>query len=203
MKKLLFVFAVVLLASCGAGENGYASFAEAKNLYMKGDSVGALAVLEKLEKENRNFLLPYVLDGRINFFLGNYAEAERKLEYVLEKNPLDFEGVRWLSAVLIRKKEFEKGEALLERSLEKYPEEPRLLLMYAYIEGQLGKYGRAAEAYGRLFLFEEELATAHFDFALILGKSAMRERYRAELERAALLAGENHELSAAIRKLYE
>lgn len=191
------------MIACSGGERDYLSYNEAEKLYMKGESCEALMLLERLEEDNSSFLKPFVLDGRINLFLGNYDAAENKLEYVLEKNPLDFEAVRWLSWVYLRKDETEKCIRLLKSALKKYPEEPRLLLLYGNAEKKGGNHTEAAEAYRRAFLFEEELAMAHFEYALLCSGFALEEKYRCELERAALLAGENHELSEAIRKLYE
>ena len=65
----------IAMIACSGGERDYLSYNEAEKLYMKGESCEALRLLERLE-DNSSFLKPFVLDGRINLFLGNYDAAE-------------------------------------------------------------------------------------------------------------------------------
>jgi len=82
----------------------------------------------------------------------------------------------------------EKAKELAERTLEKYPEEPRLLLALASAYKKLGNFKDAAATFKKAFLFEEELAYSHFEFATIYAKSAVWNEYQRQLERAAELS---------------
>ena len=83
----------VLLISCGNAQNGrnYQAFSVAKDLFLQGNSQGALEKLETLEKQNPSYLLPFNLDGRISLFTGQYERAEERLNHVLKRSPLDFD----------------------------------------------------------------------------------------------------------------
>ena len=78
MKIIKIILLTVLLTSCNNTQNtrNYQAFSIAKDLYLQGNSQGALEQLEVLEKKNPQFFLPFNLDGRISMFTGQYERAE-------------------------------------------------------------------------------------------------------------------------------
>ena len=167
MRWIKIVLLTVLLISCRNAENvqNYQSFNVAKDLYLQGDSQGALEKLEALERQNPSFFPPFILDGRISLFTGQYERAEEKLTHVLKLNPLEFDAIRWMANLYLLTKRYEEAENLVTIALEKYPEEPRLLLLLAASYKGQGKVKEAVVTYHRAYLFEVELAYAHYEMA--------------------------------------
>ena len=177
----------VLLISCNKALD-YQAFSIAKDLYLQGDSQGALEKLETLEDKNQSFLLPFTLDGRISLFIGQYERAEEKLSHALKCSPLDFDSLRWMAHLYIITKRWEDAEKLLSIALEKYPEEPRLLLLLATSYKGQGKVKEAVVTYHRAYLFEVELAYAHYELAQLYSQFGLEKEHKKQLERASLLS---------------
>ena len=187
MKFVKIIMLTVLLASCHKALD-YQSFSIAKDLYLQGDSQGALEKLEALEKQNQSFLLPFTLDGRISLFMGQYERAEEKLAHVLKRSPLDFDSIRWIAHLYILTKRWEDAEKMLSIALENYPEEPRLLLLLAASFKAQGKVKEAVVTYHRAYLFEVELAYAHYELAQLYSQFGLEKEHKEQLERASLLS---------------
>ena len=187
MKFLKIVMLTVLFVSCHRTLD-YQAFSIAKDLYLQGDSQGALEKLETLEKQNQSFLLPFTLDGRISLFMGQYERAEEKLTHVLKRSPLDFDSLRWMAHLYIITERWEDAEKLLSIALESYPEEPRLLLLLAASYKAQGKIKEAVVTYHRAYLFEVELAYAHYELAQLYSKFGLEQKYKEQMERASLLS---------------
>ena len=68
MKWLKIVLLTVLLISCRNAEKAqdHQAFIAAKDLYLQGDSQGALEKLEALEKHKPSYFPSFILDGRIS-----------------------------------------------------------------------------------------------------------------------------------------
>ncbi len=170
------------------------SYIIAKDLYLQGDVQGALSKLEILENQNPSFLLPFTLDGRISLFIGDNERAEQKLAHVLKCSPLDFDTIRWMAHLYIITKRWEEAEQLVSIALEKYPEEPRLMLLLATSYKAQGKVKEAVVAYHRAYLFEVELAYAHYEMAQLYSQFGLEKEYNVQMERAAALSeGRVHE----------
>ena len=178
---------IVLSASCQRTLD-YQAYNVAKNLYTNGDVQGALEKLEVLEKHNPSFLLPYTLDGRINLFIGQSERAEKKLAHVLKRNRLDFDSLRWMAHLYIITKRWTDAERLTSIALENYPEEPRLLLILAASYKAQGKVKEAVVAYHRAYLFEVELAYAHYELAQLYSQFGLEKEYKEQMERASFLS---------------
>lgn len=187
MKFVKIIMLTVLLTSCNRALD-YHAFSIAKDLYLQGDSKGALEKLETLENQNQSFLLPFTLDGRISLFIGQYERAEEKLSHVLKRSPLDFDSLRWMTHLYIITKRWEDAEKLLSIALEKYPEEPRLLLLLATSYKAQGKVKEAVVTYHRAYLFEVELAYAHYELAQLYSQFGLDKEYKEQMERASLLS---------------
>ncbi|MBO7047672.1 MAG: tetratricopeptide repeat protein [Spirochaetia bacterium] len=190
MKYLKVILLAVLLISCHNAHKSrdYQAFSVAKDLYLQGDSQGALEKLESLEKENPSYLLPFNLDGRISLFTGQYERAEEKLTHVLKHSPLDFEAIRWMANLYLLTKQYEKSEKLASIALEKYPEEPRFLLLLAASYKAQGKVKEAVVTYHRAYLFEVELAYAHYEMAQLYSQFGLEKEYKEQIERASALS---------------
>jgi len=196
---LFILFLPVFLFSCST-KFDYKAYSHAKDLYIKGETEKALEILEKLEK-NSNFLLSYSLDGRISLFSGDYKRAETKLLHVLDKSYLDFDAVRWLVQVYLATARPQKVQELAEKALEKYPDEPQLLLALAVAQSKLGNRKDATTSFKKAFLFEEELAHGHFELATLYAKSAVWNEYQRQLERAAVLSDSKGDFNKSINGL--
>lgn len=190
MKYLKVILLAVLLISCHNAHKSrdYQAFSVAKDLYLQGDSQGALEKLESLEKENPSYLLPFNLDGRISLFTGQYERAEEKLTHVLKHSPLDFEAIRWMANLYLLTKRYEKSEKFASIALEKYPEEPRFLLLLAASYKAQGKVKEAVVTYHRAYLFEVELAYAHYEMAQLYSQFGLEKEYKEQIERASALS---------------
>jgi len=193
MKFIKTILLTFLLLSCHRSLD-YQSYSIANDLYIQGDVQGALKKLEVLEKQNPSFLLPFTLDGRISLFMGDNERAEQKLAHVLKCSPLDFDSLRWMAHLYIVTKRWEEAERLVSIALEKYPEEPRLLLLLAASYKAQGKVKEAVVAYHRAYLFEVELAYAHYEMAQLYSQFGLEKEYNVQMERAAALSeGRVHE----------
>lgn len=187
MKFVKIIMLTVLFVSCHRVMD-YQSYNVAKELYMQGDTQGSLKKLEVLEKQNPSFLLPFTMDGRISLFTGQYERAEQKLAHVLKHSPLDFDSLRWMAHLYIITRRWEEAEKLISIALERYPEEPRLLLLLAASYKALGKVKEAVVTYHRAYLFEVELAYAHYEMAQLYSQFGLEKEYKEQLERASLLS---------------
>lgn len=199
LKYFFLSIATILFFSCN-GKYDYQKYNNAKSLYIKGETEKALETLEELEK-NPKFLLPYSLDGRISLFNGDYKRAENKLLHVLDKSSLDYDAVRWLAQVYLSTGQSEKALELAENALEKYPEEPRLLLVLASAQKNVGKSKEAITTLKRAFLFEEELAYSHFELATIYAKFALWDEYQKQLDKAAQLSTPESSFNKSINEI--
>lgn len=187
MKFVKVIMLTILLASCHRALDQQA-YTVAKDLYTNGDTQGALEKLEVLEKRNPSFLLPFTLDGRISLFTEQYERAEEKLSHVLKRNPLDFDSLRWMGHLYIITKRWENAEKLVSIALESYPEEPRLLLLLATSYKAQDKVKEAVVTYHRAYLFEVELAYAHYELAQLYSQFGLEKEYKEHMERASLLS---------------
>ena len=190
MKFVRIVLLTVLLISCHNAQNtrDYNAFSIAKDLYLQGDSQGALEKLEILESQNPGYLSPFNLDGRISLFTGQYERAEKKLAHVLKRNPLEFDAIRWMANLYLLTNRYEEAEKLVSIALENYPEEPRLLLLQAASYKAQGKIKEAVVTYHRAYLFEVELAYAHYEMAQLYSQFGLEKEYKEQLERASALS---------------
>ena len=187
MKNLKIILLTVLLISCNEAAD-HQSYSTAKDLYLQGDTQGALEKLESLENQNPSFLLPFILDGRISLFTGQCERAEEKLTHVLRRKPLDFDSLRWMAHLYIITSRWEEAEKLVTIALENYPEEPRLLLLLAASYKAQGKVKEAVVAYHRAYLFEVELAYAHYEMAQLYSQFGLETEYKKQMERASALS---------------
>lgn len=190
MKWIKIFLLAVLLISCGNAQNGrnYQAFSVAKDLFLQGNSQGALEKLETLEKQNPSYLLPFNLDGRISLFTGQYERAEERLNHVLKRSPLDFDALRWMANLYLLTERYEEAEKLVSIALENYVEEPRLLLLLAASFKEQGKVKEAVVAYHRAYLFEVELAYAHYEMAQLYSQFGLEKECKEQLERASALS---------------
>ena len=190
MKFIKIFLLTVLLISCGNAQNGrnYQAFSVAKDLYLQGDSQGALEKLETLEQQSPSYLLPFNLDGRISLFTGQYERAEERLNHVLKRNPLEFDALRWMANLYLLTTRYEEAEKLVSIALENYPEEPRMLLLLAASYKAQGKVKEAVVTYHRAYLFEVELAYAHYEMAQLYSQFGLEKEYKEQLERASALS---------------
>ncbi len=189
MKWLKIVLLTVLLISCRNAEKAqdHQAFIAAKDLYLQGDSQGALEKLEALEKHKPSYFPSFILDGRISLFTGQYERAEEKLTHVLKINPLEFDAIRWMANLYLLTKRYEETEKLVTIALEKYPEEPRLLLLLAASYKGQGKVKEAVVTYHRAYLFEVELAYAHYEMAQLYSQFGLEKEHKEQMERASAL----------------
>lgn len=190
MKFIRIVLLSVMLVSCHNARNtqDYKDFSIAKDLYLQGDTQGALEKLEFLEDQNPSYLLPFNLDGRISLFTGQYERAEERLAHVLKRNPLEFDAIRWMANLYLLTRRYDEAEQLVSIALENYPEEPRLLLLLAASYKAQGKVKEAVVAYHRAYLFEVELAYAHYEMAQLYSQFGLEKEYKEQLERASALS---------------
>ena len=198
-KCLLILVLAVLSASCSE-KFDYQAYSHAKDLYIRGETGKAIEELEKLET-NPRFLLPYSLDGRISLFSGDYERAESKLLHVLGRAELDFDAVRWMTQVYLATDRPEEALELAGKALEKYPDEPRLLLALAHAQKKIGNIKDAATSFKRAFLLEEELAYGHFELATMYAQSAIWSEYQRHLERSAVLSDPDGQFNKSINEL--
>ena len=187
MKNLKIILLTVLFFSCHRAVDQQSYFI-AKDLYLQGDTQGALEKLESIENQNPYFLLPFILDGRISLFTGQYERAEEKLAHVLKSKPLDFDSLRWMAHLYIITRRWEEAEELISIALENYPEEPRLLLLLASSYKAQGKVKEAVVTYHRAYLFEVELAYAHYELAQLYSQFGLETEYKEQMERASALS---------------
>ena len=190
MKLIKIILLSTFLISCHNARNDrdYQAYMSAKELYLQGNAQEAMEKLETLEKQNPSYLLPFILDGRINLFAGQYTRAEEKLVHVLKRSPLDFDTLRWMANLYLLTERYEEAEQLVSAALEKYPDEPRfLLLLAASYKGQ-AKVKEAVVAYHRAYLFEVELAYAHYEMAQLYSRFGLEKESKEQIERAAVLA---------------
>ena len=187
MKNLKIILLTVLFISCSRSMDQQA-FNVAKDLYLQGDTQGALEKLESVEKQNPSFFLPFILDGRISLFTGQFERAEEKLIHVLKRKPLDFDSLRWMAHLYIITSRWEEAENLVTIALENYPEEPRLLLLLAASYKAQGKVKEAVVTYHRAYLFEVELAYAHYEMAQLYSQFGLETEYKEQMERASVLS---------------
>ena len=187
MKNLKIILLTVLFISCSRSMDQQA-FNIAKDLYLQGDTRGALEKLESVEKQNPSFFLPFILDGRISLFTGQFERAEEKLIHVLKRKPLDFDSLRWMAHLYIITSRWEEAENLVTIALENYPEEPRLLLLLAASYKAQGKVKEAVVTYHRAYLFEVELAYAHYEMAQLYSQFGLETEYKEQMERASVLS---------------
>ena len=190
MKFIKIVLLSVMLVSCHNARNtqDYKDFSIAKDLYLQGDTQGALEKLEFLEDQNPSYLLPFNLDGRISLFTGQYERAEERLAHVLKRNPLEFDAIRWMANLYLLTRRYEEAEQLVSIALENYPEEPRLLLLLAASYKAQGKVKEDVVTYHRAYLFEVELAYAHYEMAQLYSQFGLEKEYKEQLERASALS---------------
>jgi len=190
MKFIKIILLTAMLTSCHNAHHtrDYQAFSIAKDLYLQGDSQGALERLESLENQNPSYLPPFNLDGRISLFTGQYERAEEKLTHVLKRNPLEFDAIRWMVNLYLLTKQYVKAEELVSIALENYPEEPRLLLLLAASCKAQGKVKEAVVAYHRAYLFEVELAYAHYEMAQLYSQFGLEKEYKEQIERASALS---------------
>ena len=190
MKWLKIVLLTVILISCRNAEKAqdHQAFIAAKDLYLQGDSQGALEKLEALEKHRPSYFPSFILDGRISLFTGQYERAEEKLTHVLKINPLEFDAIRWMANLYLLTKRYEETEKLVTIALEKYPEEPRLLLLLAASYKGQGKVKEAVVTYHRAYLFEVELAYAHYEMAQLYSQFGLEKEHKEQMERASALS---------------
>ncbi len=187
MKNLKIFLLIFLFISCSRSIDQQA-FNVAKDLYLQGDTKGALEKLESVEIQNPSFFLPFTLDGRISLFTGQFERAEEKLIHVLKHKPLDFDSLRWMAHLYIITKRWKEAENLVTIALEDYPEEPRLLLLLAASYKAQGKVKEAVVTYHRAYLFEVELAYAHYEMAQLYSQFGLETEYKEQMERASVLS---------------
>jgi Flp pilus assembly protein TadD len=129
---IALIFCLCNLLSCNASipTSAYADYAQAVQLYMKGENKEALGRFEKLHRVYPRFTESSVFYGRALFYSEQYSEAAHCLEKVLQ-NTVNIDSAKILARCYLRLGETAKAEAVLAGAMEYSSEDPELLYLTA------------------------------------------------------------------------
>ncbi|MDX9801968.1 MAG: tetratricopeptide repeat protein [Spirochaetia bacterium] len=215
LPKTIFIILIsLLLAACSlkqADEAKYTyiskeslqKYQQAKTSYIKGDDKTALEILSSIEKESPLFTPALELTGRIHFFQGNIAEAEKHFLKAHDQNPHNINPGKWLCRTYLLKGDLNKAAAVLKMLTEASPEDTSLLILNGKIMKERQNYLEALEYYKKSFLIEDELAEAHLDLADIYASFSLDSKAAGELKKSLNILGEDHALYKSVKAVYD
>lgn len=196
---LLLLIIPCLLPSCSPERPDRAAletYAKAKSLYLERRGDEALPLLQELDFE----ALPAagLLLGKVLFFKGAEAEAERVLGKIVEKRPDYEEARKWLARLLMLRGRPKEAEKCLAEGLALDSEDSELLALMG--KARLGNkdIAGAMQYFLKAESSLERLAEAPLELADLYRGLGMREKSLVRLELALALLGRESALRRTV-----
>lgn len=197
-------FSSAILASCFASrvpDRALEDYARARDAYATGDLESAGALAAQAIAESRGFHQAEFLQGKIAFFNGDLARAERVFRALIGRYRSYNDAEIWLVRTLIEESRSTEAEARLEELLARDGGDPRLLHLMGTIRRDRDDLEGALAFYERAAAFSEELARSELERARIHHVYGQRERALAEVDRSLALLPEGSALRGAVSAL--
>ncbi len=198
----LAILFIVPLTGCGTAAAGDAASAylRAKDLYLRGRSGEALALLEG-RRTLRGFPPAAFLRGKILYLAGRSPEAESAWKDLLKIRPSHQETRKWLARLLLDDGRSSEAESVLAAALADDPEDPELLTLTGKARLRRGDTAGAVEYFTKAKTGLERAAEAPLELSDIYRAFGLRRRAAEELELAAALLGPDSALARETAEL--
>lgn len=176
-----------------------ATYARARTAFVQGDAALARTILTPLITANDQNIQTAILAGRIDLIVGETDSAIEHLERARAMEPASSDAAWWLAQSLMLQSRYTDARGVVVDALVTATDDPRLILLLADIESQLGNTDRAIELYERALSFSEQLAPAAIRLGEFYRSAGLDERARDAYERALVLLPEDSALLRVIR----
>ncbi|TGN08482.1 tetratricopeptide repeat protein [Leptospira ilyithenensis] len=171
-----FVFLCCFLSlsvifSCSDSETLEKNYLAGKDEYASGDLDSALNYLTQVDKEDSHYSDTPLYLAKIEFYKGNFAKAEERLEDVLDDPILGFQAKLWkLKAGYASGKDRKTLLALVDELLLVDSSNLDLLIISGKINAKMGKISDAILSYDKAIGQEDQILLAKQELNLIYGK---------------------------------
>jgi tetratricopeptide (TPR) repeat protein len=163
----------------------------------------ALTLLLENHRSAPGFCANSFLIGKIYFFNGDLAEAERYWQHTLSTNPYHLDTRKWLARLYLQQERIDEAQDVLVDGLAISSEDPELLLLMAKVKRRHQDLAGAIELYLKSQAFSERLSEAAIDLAEIYYSFGLTERAEEELKKALVLLGEDSSISSSLSATLE
>ena len=186
-----------------ATEQSLQRYRTARQYYTEQRLEEALTLLLENHSSAPEFCANSFLIGKIYYFNGDPAEAERYWRHTLEVNCHHLDTRKWLARLYLQEERIEEAQGVLSRGLAVSSEDPELLILMAKVKRRRKDLAGAIELYLKAQAFTERLSEASIDLAEIYCSFGLTDRAEEELKRALVLLGESSSISPSVSAVLE
>ena len=186
-------------------EQSLQRYCTARKYYSEQRLDDALDLLLDNYRSDPEFSANSFLIGKICYFNGDPAGAEKYWLHTLKFNSHHVDTRKWLARLLLQQGRIDEAGRVLEPGLAISSEDPELLILMAKVKRRDQDLAEAIELYLKSQAFGERLSEASIDLAEIYYGFGLEDRAKEELEKALGFVGERScispSLSAALNQL--
>ncbi len=197
----LLSFSILSCASPRISDQALAAYAMARDAYGRGDLEEAGTILRDVLRSARGFHQAELLLGKVAFFSGDTAEAERRFRALAGRAAFSNEAAIWLVRTQVEQGRSEEAERLLEDLLSRDGGDPRLLHLMGTIRRDRDDLEGALAFFERAAAFREELARSELELARIHHIYGQEEQALREVDRTLALLPEESALAGPVAAL--
>lgn len=184
-------------------EQSLQRYRTARKYYTEQRFEQALTLLLENHRTAPDFCANSFLIGKICYFNGDLAEAERYWRHTLEVNRHHLDTRKWLARLYLQEERIEEAQSVIAEGLAVSSEDAELLILMAKVKRLQQDLAGAIQLYLKAQAFTERLSEASIDLAEIYCSFGLTERAEEELKRALVLLGENSSISPSVSAALE
>jgi tetratricopeptide (TPR) repeat protein len=180
-----------------------ALYLSARDSYAAGSLAQAEKQLAAILEQDGEFAQARFLLGKVCFFQGRNADAERAFASLVRGRRVHNEAGIWLVRVMMQEGRIAEAVGRIEKLLASDSSDPRLLFLRGSLALEQEDLKTALDFFGQAAQYGDELARAHLELARLFYQFDLPARALRELAACRALAGEGSPVREAAGKLLD